>query len=124
MLLGESAPPRFSGMMLSPRIQDSIRLSILLRGTDASAGMYGAHANCGESGRSASAHTKNNKSIDAVSACCHRHSPAPSGRRPSTSICVPGRVARGGRSIVERRRTLRRLRGVQMFQFGTETRSP
>jgi hypothetical protein len=27
------------------------------------------------------------------------------------------------RSIVERRRTLRRLRGVQMFQFETETRS-
>jgi hypothetical protein len=31
-----------------------------------------ARANCSESGRSASAHTKSNTSIDAVCACCHR----------------------------------------------------
>jgi hypothetical protein len=43
-----------------PRIQDSIPPSIPLTGTDALAGRYGARSNCGESGRSASAHTKSN----------------------------------------------------------------
>ena len=106
-----------------PRIQDIVPQSLPLRGTDSFLGMHGARANCGESGSSASAHTKSNTSIDAVCACCHRQCPAPSGCRPSTSMYVPGRVIRRERSIVERRRTLRRLRGVQMFQFGTETRS-
>ena len=106
-----------------PHIRDNVRPSIPLTDTDALAERYGVRANCGESGRSASAHTKSNRSIDAVSTCRHPAYPAPSGCRPSTRARVPGRVVRRARSIVEHRRTMRRLRGVQMFQFGTETRS-
>jgi hypothetical protein len=104
-----------------PYIRDNVRPSIPLTDTDALAGTYGAPANCGESARLASARMKSNRSIGDASGCYRPACPSRSDSRSSTSVRVSDRILRPGCSIVERRRTLRWLREVQMFQFGTET---